>query len=505
MQSFIRLFIVVFVVATCLDAQKPRAGRRRFETLCASCHGADGTGGEHGPAIVGREGSRVRSAQDLRDIVRNGIPAVGMPSFRLTDQQLEELVAYVGMLRSPAAQNPAPGDTAAGEQFFFGKGNCHTCHTVRGRGGWIGPDLSDIATHRSLSEIESALNQTGRQTARNYTVANVRLRDGTSLRGLVKNESTFDMQLQGLDGQLHLLTRDEIAAEDREKNSLMPPVRTDESEMRDLLAYLSRLTGGGPLQPAGEAAPLPGAVSFARIADPKPGDWPTYHGALTGNRHSPLNQINVGNVASLAAGWSFTVGSSRRLEVTPVVVEGVMYVTTVNSAYALDARTGREVWHFERRQSQGLVDDAAGGINRGIAILGDRVFLVTDNAHLLALHRLNGSLLWETVMADSHLNYGATSAPLVVHDLVISGTSGGDDGIRGFVAAYKASTGERVWRFWTIPGAGRAPFRDLGGKGARTWMHGGMADWHVRSLNERLVLDHGKSLPGLQWRRTQGR
>jgi hypothetical protein len=161
---------------------------------------------------------------------------------------------------------------------------------------------------------------------------------------------------------------------------------------------------------------------------------------LTGNRHSPLNQINGGNIASLAARWSFAVGNSRKLEVTPVVVDGVFYVTTVNSAYALDARTGREIWRFERRQSQGLVDDAAGGINRGVAILGDRVFLVTDNAHLLALHRLTGSLLWETVMADSHVNYGATSAPLVVHDLVISGTSGGDDGIRGFVAAYKAST-----------------------------------------------------------------
>jgi len=121
-----------------------------------------------------------------------------------------------------------------------------------------------------------------------------------------------------------------------------------------------------------------------------------------------------------------------------------------------------------------LSGDAAGGINRGVAILGDRVFMVTDNAHLLALHRLTGSLLWEVVMADSHVNYGATSAPLIVNDLVISGTSGGDEGIRGFVAAYKASTGERVWRFWTVPRPGEPLSETWAGKAL---VHGCTAAW----------------------------
>jgi len=139
---------------------------------------------------------------------------------------------------------------------------------------------------------------------------------------------------------------------------------------------------------------------------------------------------------------------------TPVVIDGVMYVTAVNEAHSLDARTGREIWQYSRPRSKGLSGDAAGGINRGVAILGDRVFMVTDNAHLLALHRLSGSLLWDVQMADSRQNYGATSAPMVVNDLVISGTSGGDEGVRGFVAAYKASTGEQVWRFWIVPAPG---------------------------------------------------
>ncbi len=377
-----------------------------------------------------------------------------MPPFHMAPTQLEDLVAFVNELRSPAADNPAPGDAAAGERFFFGSGNCASCHTVRGRGGWVGPNLSDLGRQRSLSEIEKALKDPGRRTTPGFEVVTVQLRGGESIKGLLKNESTFDLQLQALDGRLHLLARSEIAAVQHGNASLMPALAANTPEYADLVAYLTRLSGDAPASVASQSAALPGAVSFAQIADPKLGDWPTYHGLLTGNRHSRLDQINATNIAGLAARWSFTIGTSRKLEVTPIVVDGVMYVTAVNEAHALDARTGREIWQFSRPRSKGLSGDAAGGINRGVAILGDRVFMVTDNAHLLALHRLTGSLLWDVQMADSHQNYGATSAPLVVHDLVISGTSGGDEGIRGFVAAYKASTGERVWRFWTAPAPG---------------------------------------------------
>jgi alcohol dehydrogenase (cytochrome c) len=451
--NLIRFLTLTLSFAVLLSAQT-RAGKRRFETLCAACHGADGKGGERGPAIVGRESSRVHSPDDLRKVILNGIPAAGMPPFRLPAAQLEELVAFVHALRSVAAENPAPGDAAAGEQFFFGKGNCGSCHAAGGRGGWSGPDLSDLASRRSLAEIERALTTPGLRVTPGYQLAAVRLRDGRSIRGLIKNENTFDLELQGLDGRLHLLARSEVTGVELEKNSLMPPTSASESEMRDLEAYLTRLAGGAPRASGGEMPLLPGAVSFGEIADPRPGDWPTYHGVLTGNRHSALDQINTSNVASLGARWSFAIHNSRRLEVTPVVVNGVMYVTSVNEAYALDARSGRVIWHFERPRTKGLVGDAAGGINRGVAILGDRVFMVTDNAHLIALHRLTGSLIWEVEIADSKQNYGATSAPLVVHDLVVSGTSGGDEGARGLVAAYKASTGERVWRFFTVPAPG---------------------------------------------------
>ncbi len=471
-----RILILIVASAACLNGQSAASGKRRFARMCAGCHGAEGTGGERGPALVGREESRIHSAEDIRNAILNGFPAAGMPPFRLQPAQLEDLVAYVYALRFPAADSPAPGDAAAGEQYFFGKGNCGSCHTVRGRGGWIGPDLSDLGRRRSLTAIEKALTEPGQGVTQGFAVVTARLRNGESIRGLLKNESTFDVQLIGLDGRVHLLTRDEIVGIDRAKGSLMPAVAADEPEYPNLLAYLSRLAGGTP-DGATNVPPLPGAVSFAQIADPTPGDWLTYHGLLSGNRHSPLRQINASNVANLAARWSFTIGDSRRLEMTPVVVDGVIYVTAVNEAHALDARTGREIWEYSRPRSKGLSGDAAGGINRGVAILGDRVFMVTDNAHLIALHRLTGSLLWDVEMADWRQNYGATSAPLVVNDLVISGTSGGDEGIRGFVAAYKASTGERAWQFWTVPAPGEPLAETWKGKAiehpcASAWLTG---------------------------------
>jgi alcohol dehydrogenase (cytochrome c) len=217
-------------------------------------------------------------------------------------------------------------------------------------------------------------------------------------------------------------------------------------------------------------------ITFSDISRPRPGEWPTYHGHLSGNRHSPLAQINADNVQRLQQKWLLAMGGARALQMTPVVLDGVMYVTAVNEARAVDARTGRQLWQFSRPPTPGLVPtgDPASGINRGVAVIGDRVFLQTDHAHLLALHRLTGKLVWDVEMADHRLNYGSTGAPLVVNDLVIAGISAGDEGVRGFLDAYRAATGERVWRFWTVPARGEP--------GSETWVgkaieHGCAATW----------------------------
>src|SRR5579864_3271345 len=236
-----RVFILMFLAAFWLNAQNAEPGKRRFDTMCAGCHGAGGTGGERGPALVGREGARVHTVAELRDIISNGIPAAGMPPFKLPAARLDDLAAYVHGLHAPAVETPVPGDAAAGEQFFFAGGHCGGCHAVRGRGGWIGPDLSDLGARLSLPEIETALKNPSRRITPGFSVATVHLRDGSTLRGLLKNESTFDLQLQGLDGKLHLLEQDAVISVDREKNSLMPPVKSDAPAYHDLLAYLSRL------------------------------------------------------------------------------------------------------------------------------------------------------------------------------------------------------------------------------------------------------------------------
>ena len=165
------------------------------------------------------------------------------------------------------------------------------------------------------------------------------------------------------------------------------------------------------------------------------------------------------------------------LEATPIVAGGVMYVTGPNQAFALDAASGRLIWHYARPRTQGLVGDASLGTNRGMAILKDKVFMVTDSAHLLALDRITGALIWENVMPEEPMKYGSTVAPLVVNNTVIAGVSGGDWGIRGFVVCYQADTGEMLWRHWSIPNRGEPGSESWNGKellqgGGSTWLTG---------------------------------
>ena len=232
----------------------------------------------------------------------------------------------------------------------------------------------------------------------------------------------------------------------------------------------------------GVHAQLPHEITFNDIAQPKPGEWPSYNGHLSANRHSPLADITTRNVATLEPKWTHEMGGTRALQMTPLVVDGVMYAAAVNEVRALDARTGEQIWQFVRPQTPGLVPtgDPAAGINRAIAVLGNRVFLQTDHAHLLALDRRTGQLLWDVEMADYRQNYGATGALLIVNDLVIAGISAGDEGVRGFLDAYRASTGERVWRFWTVPARGEP--------GSETWIgkaieHGCATTWLTGSYD----------------------
>jgi alcohol dehydrogenase (cytochrome c) len=213
------------------------------------------------------------------------------------------------------------------------------------------------------------------------------------------------------------------------------------------------------------------------ISAPVSANWLSYNGDYTGRRYSALREINPDNVAQLRTQWVFHAPNSDRLEVTPVVADGVMFVTSANDAYALDAQTGQILWHYARPITEGLIDDASQHHNRGVGIWHSRIYMETDNAHLLCLDARSGHLLWDVAYTDGNPNYGATSAPLVVKDKVLVGTSGGDDGVRGFVAAYDAETGKEAWRFWTIPAPGEFGSSSWPGEawklgGGTTWMPG---------------------------------
>ena len=203
-------------------------------------------------------------------------------------------------------------------------------------------------------------------------------------------------------------------------------------------------------------------------------DWPGYNGDPGGNRYTTMAQITKANVGNLSAKWIFNMRNASGLQGTPQVVGGIMYVTNVNECVALDAGTGRQLWQWMRPRTVGIV---GAGSNRGVAVAGDRVFIMVDQAHIVALNRFTGEQLWDTEMADWHQNYGATGAPLAVGNLVVTGVTGGEGGSNGFVAAYDQATGKEVWRFWTVPKKGEPGSETWQGKdidhgGAPTWMTG---------------------------------
>ena len=365
--------LVVVTWAAPVHAQNVDAGRRVFAGRCAACHGTEGGGGELGPSIVAR--IPLRADAELGVVIREGLPGAGMPSFAtVSTAESADLIAFLRTLRPRAGTAP-------------------------------------------------------RRTS-------VTMADGSSLSGVVLNQSAGEMQLLGDDRRAHLLR--ETAGRYREVTSQ---------------------TG-----------------------------WTTYHGQPSGNRYSALTQITAGNVSRLAPQWVFTLPNVAQGQVTPVVAAGVMYVSAANDLYALDAGSGRQLWNYRRPRTRGLAGVAARGVNRGVALSGDRVFMATDHAHLIALNRSSGAVLWETEMADWRQNYNGTGAPMVVGDLVIAGIAGGDEGARGFVAAYEQTTGREVWRFWAVPARGEP--------GAETWKgdaidHPGAATWMTGS--------HDAELDTLYW------
>ncbi len=237
------------------------------------------------------------------------------------------------------------------------------------------------------------------------------------------------------------------------------------------------------------AGTLSAQVSFDRIvnAGKEPQNWLTYSGNMMSQRYSPLAQITPQNVKNLEQKWVFQARSLEKFEATPLVVDGIMYtVQAPNDIVALDPVTGRVFWTYSYSPSPAS-RPCCGRVNRGVAVVGDRLFMGTIDAHLVAVDAKNGKPLWNTTVAKPEAGYAITHAPLVIKDKVIVGVAGGEFGIRGFIAAYDVKTGKEDWRFNTIPGPGEPGHETWAGD---SWKTGGASVWVTGSYDPALNLTY---------------
>jgi alcohol dehydrogenase (cytochrome c) len=265
----------------------------------------------------------------------------------------------------------------------------------------------------------------------------------------------------------------------------MPALDLPAKTRWQIIAYLHSISADTAPEPAALKVPSVSAEDIVN-ARKSPQNWLTYSGAYDGWRHSALNQINRSNVAQLRLLWIYQVpDAGQRFETTPLVVDGVMYITTSkNGVAAIDAATGKELWTYSRTLPVPMLL-CCGRVNRGVAILGDTLFLATLDAHLIALDATTGAVRWDVVVADYLKGYSLTSAPLAVKDMVLIGTAGGEFPSRGSIDSYDATTGARRWRFNTIPGPGD-PGSETWGK--NSWRNGGGPAWLTGSYDPGLDL-----------------
>src|SRR5262245_28699512 len=245
--------------------------------------------------------------------------------------------------------------------------------------------------------------------------------------------------------------------------------------------------------------PLAGQVSYERIrrASDEPGNWLTYSGTYQSHRYSRLQQITTANVSRLKPAWIYQVNDPNKFETSPIVVDGLIYITEPPSnVAALDARTGRPIWRYQRTIPEDI-RLCCGQVNRGLAILGESLFIGTLDAHLVALDAKAGRLRWDVVVADYKTGYSMTAAPLAIDGKIIVGVAGGEYGVRGLLDAYDPRTGKRLWRFWTVPGPGELGNETWAGE---SWKTGSATTWVTGSYDAATnTLFWGTGNPGPDW------
>jgi PQQ-dependent dehydrogenase (methanol/ethanol family) len=323
--------------------------------------------------------------------------------------------------------------------------------------------------------------QRGRRASNSAVV--VKTKNGRELTGIRKAEDTFALHIADAKGARHMLAMADVASVTDTGKPFMPTAALNESEADDVVAYLKSCNGRDLAKTAN--ASLAGGLTPERLVNSakEPQNWMSYWGGYDGKHFSSLDQITARNVGQLQVKWAAQLPGDAILQSTPVVVDGVMYTAgPPGEVFALDAKTGLQIWRYQRKQKN-INPFESNRFNRGVAVLGNRVFFGTLDAWIIALDARTGLPLWETQVADTMQGYAITAAPLAIKDKIIVGIGGGEYGVRGFLDAYDAATGKKLWRFHTTAGPGEFGNDTWSGD---SWARGGAATWLTGSYDPEL-------------------
>ncbi|HEY4085383.1 MAG TPA: c-type cytochrome, partial [Bryobacteraceae bacterium] len=429
------------------------AGKTLYAAQCERCH-AQGfanfqRGSEDGEIFLN---------------IRNGIRNTAMPSFtQLSTDQIWQVVSYMRTLNAGASPvtttSAGGGDAAGGKSVFEGKGGCLSCHQFNGKGTPVGPDLTFTAL--SADQIQAFIENPNATAAAGgggrgrggrggrggggaaHATVTATTVDGNVYKGTRKSQDSFSIQMVDTAGVFRSFDRASLKDLKIDMTSLMPSdfaTRLSAAEIRDVAAYLK-----ASADPAAAADPAHAVLTWNRIlnSSKEPANWTTYWGDLAGTHYSALSEITAANAKNLQAQWTAPIPGEGQIQATPLVVDGIMYTTGpvgaanagATQVLALDAKTGKVLWRYDRPQKERNPYEN-NRVNRGVSILDNRLFVGTLDAALVALDAHTGKQLWEVQLADTKEGYELTCPPLVVKDKIITGISGGEFGIRGFLEAY---------------------------------------------------------------------
>ncbi|MBS1829759.1 MAG: PQQ-dependent dehydrogenase, methanol/ethanol family [Acidobacteria bacterium] len=429
-------FLTLFLFCASVFAQHPdvASGRKLFRSACSACHGDNAKGGR-GPDLTTGEWKHGGSDEDLIRNITKGIPGTQMPAIPLPEADTRRIIAFMRSLLAQA--EPIPGNPEAGRAVFTAQ--CSKCHMFSANGGRFAPDLTRVRNRHKASELRKTI-------AEPVAIYEVRSANVTTI-GARKQEDTFTLLLMDQSEKIYSFNKRTVNI--TKKNQPHPTLNPTDTD--NVVAFLMKYDASSIPAPAwSPAADFNVTYDRLRNAAKEPWNWLTYWGDFAGRHASALKQITPQNVTRLRNDWSYQFGGNT-VETMPIVVEGLMFVTgPLNNAAALDARTGRTIWKYTRQLPSNVASHCTVMTNRGFAVLGDRLFLATLDMHLVSLDAKTGNVIYDIEVDDYKKGFSITHAPLAIDGKIIVGVTSGECALYGWVDAYDAATGKRLWRTHSV-------------------------------------------------------